>query len=102
MKEKKGARSTNRVEPTFCNALGIRDGFTFSAGFTDWGLNFLGHNHEKPFLILVIGAVYAVVYYFVFRFMIVKFDLKTPGREAESIVDEEDLRLKDEGAKAPA
>jgi PTS system N-acetylglucosamine-specific IIC component len=90
-----------------CNALGIRDGFTFSAGFTDWGLNFLGHNHEKPFLILAIGAVYAVVYYFVFRFMIVKFNLKTPGREPEGGIEEEDLGTRvdstaAEGAKTPA
>jgi N-acetylglucosamine PTS system EIICBA or EIICB component len=82
-----------------CNALGIRDGFTFSAGFTDWGLNFLGHNHEKPFLIIVVGLVYAVVYYFLFRFMIVKFNLKTPGREPEIPVDEQPEEV---SAKAPA
>jgi N-acetylglucosamine PTS system EIICBA or EIICB component len=72
-----------------CNALGIRDGFTFSAGFTDWGLNFLGSNHEKPWLILVVGAGYAIIYYVVFRFMIVKFDLKTPGREPPDVDDEQ-------------
>jgi N-acetylglucosamine PTS system EIICBA or EIICB component len=65
------------------NALGARDGFTFSAGFTDWGLNFLGSNHEKPWLIFVVGPVFAVIYYFRFRFMILRFDLKTPGREPE-------------------
>jgi PTS system N-acetylglucosamine-specific IIC component len=95
-----------------CNVLGIRDGFTFSAGFTDWGLNFLGANHEKPFLILAVGAVYAVLYYVLFRFMIVKFDLKTPGREAVPIEDEQESTAAgvpeqsapptDEGAKAPA
>jgi PTS system N-acetylglucosamine-specific IIC component len=73
-----------------CNLLGIRDGFTFSAGFSDWGLNFLGHNHEKPWLILVVGAAYAVIYYAVFRFMIVKFDLKTPGREPPGVDDEQE------------
>jgi N-acetylglucosamine PTS system EIICBA or EIICB component len=71
-----------------CNALGIRDGFTFSAGFTDWSLNFLGSNHQRPWLILIVGAVYGVVYYAVFRFMIVKFDLKTPGREPSTVDDE--------------
>lgn len=65
------------------NALDIRNGFTFSAGFTDWALNFLGSNHEKPFLLLGIGAVYGVIYYFVFYFMITRFDLKTPGREPD-------------------
>lgn len=71
------------------NALGVRDGFTFSAGFTDWALNFLGGNHEKPWMVFVIGPIFAAIYYFLFRFMIVKFDLKTPGREPdESAVGE--------------
>jgi PTS system N-acetylglucosamine-specific IIC component len=70
------------------NALGARDGFTFSAGFIDWVLNFFAHNHEKPWLIFVIGPIYAVVYYFVFRFMILKFDLKTPGREPDEFDSE--------------
>jgi PTS system N-acetylglucosamine-specific IIC component len=65
------------------NALGIHEGFTFSAGFTDWGLNFFGHFAQKPWLIIPVGLVYAVIYYVVFRFMIVKFNLKTPGREPE-------------------
>jgi PTS system N-acetylglucosamine-specific IIC component len=65
------------------NALDIRSGFTFSAGFTDWALNFLGSNHEKPFLLIGVGLVYGVIYYFVFYFMITKFNLRTPGREAE-------------------
>src|ERR671910_796235 len=38
------------------NALGARDGFTFSAGAIDWSLNFFGTNHEKPWLIFVVGA----------------------------------------------
>jgi N-acetylglucosamine PTS system EIICBA or EIICB component len=65
------------------NALGIREGFTFSAGATDWGLNFLTTDAAKPWLIIPVGLVYAVIYYVVFRFMIVKFNLKTPGREPE-------------------
>ena len=65
------------------NALGIREGFTFSAGFTDWGLNFLGSQAAKPWLIIPVGLGYAVVYYFVFRFMILRFNLKTPGREPD-------------------
>ncbi len=65
------------------NALHIREGFTFSGGFTDWALNFLGHDAAKPWLIIPVGLVYAVIYYVVFRFMIMKFNLKTPGREPE-------------------
>jgi PTS system N-acetylglucosamine-specific IIC component len=65
------------------NAIGIREGFTFSGGFTDWALNFLGHDAAKPWLIIPVGLVYAAIYYVVFRFMIVRFNLKTPGREPE-------------------
>jgi PTS system N-acetylglucosamine-specific IIC component len=72
------------VSMVVMNALGARDGFTFSAGFTDWALNFLGSNHEKPWLVWVVGPVFGLVYYFVFRFMILKFDLKTPGREVDT------------------
>lgn len=60
-------------------ALGLRDGFGFSAGLIDYVLNF--NIATKPLLILVIGAVYAAVYYFLFRFLIRRFDLPTPGRE---------------------
>ncbi|MPZ28006.1 MAG: PTS N-acetylglucosamine transporter subunit IIBC [Micromonosporaceae bacterium] len=67
------------------NAMDIRSGFTFSAGFTDWALNFLGANHENPFLLLGVGLVYGVIYYFVFYFIITRFDLKTPGREPEGV-----------------
>ncbi len=71
------------VSMVVMNALGARDGFTFSAGFTDWALNFLGSNHEKPWLVWVVGPAFGLIYYFLFRFMILKFDLKTPGREQE-------------------
>nr|WP_324652434.1 PTS transporter subunit EIIC [Georgenia sp. H159] len=61
------------------NALDIRSGFTFSAGAIDYLLNF--RIAEQPLMIIVIGLVYAVIYYFLFRFIITKFNLKTPGRE---------------------
>ena len=82
------------------NALDIRSGFTFSAGFTDWALNFLGSNHEKPFLLIGIGLLYGVVYYLVFYFMITKFNLRTPGREAEG--EEGVLPLTADQPPAPA
>jgi len=70
------------------NLLGVHDGFSFSAGAIDYLINFT--KADKPLLILVVGAVYAVIYYFLFRFMIVKFDLKTPGREPAGVDDEEE------------
>ena len=52
-----------------------------TAGAIDFLLN-LGIA-EKPWAIIVAGLVYAVIYYVIFRFMIVKLDLKTPGRDPE-------------------
>jgi PTS system N-acetylglucosamine-specific IIC component len=66
------------------NALGIRDGFGFSAGAIDYLLNF--RIAEQPLLLLLIGLGYAVVYYFLFRFVITKWNLKTPGREDDDAV----------------
>ncbi|MCW2756469.1 MAG: glucose/maltose/N-acetylglucosamine-specific phosphotransferase system component, partial [Nocardioidaceae bacterium] len=63
------------------NALGIHDGFGFSAGLFDYVLNF--GIATKPLLIIVVGLVYAVIYYFSFRFVIRKWNLRTPGREEE-------------------
>jgi PTS system N-acetylglucosamine-specific IIC component len=71
------------------NAMGIREGFTFSGGFTDWALNFLGHDAAKPWLIIPVGLAYAAIYYFLFRFMIVRFNLKTPGREDPTVSSED-------------
>ncbi len=61
------------------NALGIKDGFGFSAGLFDYVLNF--NIATKPLLIIPIGLAYAAVYYFLFRFVIRKWNLRTPGRE---------------------
>ena len=62
-----------------CSALGIHLGFTFSAGAIDYVLNY--GLSTKGWLALVIGAIYAVVYYGLFRFFIRKFNMATPGRE---------------------
>jgi N-acetylglucosamine PTS system EIICBA or EIICB component len=60
-------------------ALGVRDGFGFSAGLIDYLLNF--NIATRPLLIIPIGLAYAVLYYFLFRMLIRRFDLATPGRE---------------------
>ncbi len=70
------------------NALGIKDGFGFSAGLFDYVLNF--NIATKPLWLILIGAGYAVLYYFLFRFVIRKWNLRTPGREdddSESAVE---------------
>ena len=67
-------------------ALGVHAGFTFSAGLIDYGLNW--NLATKPWLIIPIGLVFAVVYYVVFRFAITKFNLPTPGREPDEEVED--------------
>jgi PTS system N-acetylglucosamine-specific IIC component len=61
------------------NALHVRLGFGFSAGLFDYVLNF--NRATRPLWLLPVGAGYFALYYFLFRFVIVRFDLKTPGRD---------------------
>jgi len=67
------------------NALGIHLGFSFSGGAIDFALNSSLDTAQKAWLIIPIGLVFAVIYYMVFRFVIIKWNLKTPGREDDSI-----------------
>ncbi|GAA2675157.1 PTS transporter subunit EIIC [Streptomyces lunalinharesii] len=62
-------------------ALGMKDGFGFSAGLIDYGLN-LGIA-SNPLGLALVGLCFAAVYYVVFRFAITKFNLPTPGRESD-------------------
>ncbi|MBT1181701.1 PTS transporter subunit EIIC [Bifidobacterium sp. CP2] len=55
-------------------------GFNFSAGFIDWFLSLNVPRAHLPWMLIIQGLVFAVIYYFVFDFMIKKFNLKTPGR----------------------
>ncbi|NLF98147.1 MAG: PTS glucose transporter subunit IIBC [Candidatus Riflebacteria bacterium] len=68
-----------------CIVMGIKHGMTFSHGFIDYVLLF--SKSTNGFGILYVGAVWAVLYFFVFRFVILKFNLKTPGREDVPEVD---------------
>ena len=61
------------------NALHVRLGFGFSAGLFDYVLNYSRATH--PLWLLPVGALYFALYYLLFRFVIVRFDLDTPGRE---------------------
>ena len=67
------------------NTLDIKLGFGFSAGLFDYVLNF--RLATRPWLLLPIGAVYALLYYGLFRFFIRRFDLTTPGREKGDIAE---------------
>ncbi|MCU9593581.1 glucose-specific PTS transporter subunit IIBC [Caldibacillus thermolactis] len=61
--------------------LDIHIGYTFSGGFIDFFQFGILPGKEPWWLVILVGLVFAVLYYFIFRFFIVKFDLKTPGRE---------------------
>ncbi|NUS42950.1 MAG: PTS transporter subunit EIIC [Mycobacteriaceae bacterium] len=65
------------------NALGIHDGFSFSAGFIDYVLNFGKAQHA--IWLIPIGLGYAALYYVTFRFIIRRWNLSTPGRGADEI-----------------
>lgn len=66
--------------------LGVHAGFNFSAGFIDYALNWT--HATKPWMIIPIGLVFAVIYYVTFRFAIIKFNLTTPGREPEEEIED--------------
>jgi len=65
------------------NALHVRLGFGFSAGLFDYVLNF--NRATRPLWLLPVGAAYFALYYGLFRYVIVRFDLKTPGRDAGEV-----------------
>ena len=66
---------------TIAVALGFRAGFVFSAGATDLIFSASLPAAANTWLILPLGAAAFIVFYFVFKFAITKWDLKTPGRE---------------------
>lgn len=72
-----------------CAALPVRAGFNFSAGFVDWFLSFKAPMAMNGLMIIPIGIVVAIIYYVVFRFVITKFNLKTPGREDDDDISNE-------------
>lgn len=61
--------------------LNVHLGYTFSGGFIDYVLLGVLPNKTQWWLVIPVGVVYAFIYYFVFRFLILKFKYKTPGRE---------------------
>ena len=70
--------------------LNVKVGMTFSGGLIDFMLFGVIPNRTRWWLVIVVGLCFAVVYYFLFRFFIRKFNLKTPGREDDDIFDDID------------
>ena len=73
--------------------LPVRSGFWFSAGFVDWLLSMKAPMAENPLFMLPLGLVYGLIYYVVFRFAIVKFNFKTPGREDDDELDMDESKV---------
>jgi len=69
------------ISAAVCTLLPVRAGFNFSAGFVDYFLSFKAPMAQNPLMLILIGLVFGVIYYVVFRFAITKWNLKTPGRE---------------------
>ena len=73
--------------------VGFRAGFCFSAGATDLVFSASLPAAANTWMILPLGIAAFVVFYLVFKFAIVKFDLKTPGREDDDLEAEKAVVL---------
>ena len=67
------------------NTLNMHMGFTFSQGAIDFVMfNLIGNKATHAWYVFILGPIYAVIYYSVFRFVITRFNMKTPGREDDT------------------
>lgn len=82
-------------------ALDIHLGFSFSAGLIDLVLYGTAPAAKKVPLLIVMGLVFFVVYYLLFRFVIVKWNMRTPGREPEVEFEAEERANLSDGGDAP-
>jgi glucose PTS system EIICBA or EIICB component len=69
--------------------LDVKIGMTFSGGLIDYILFGLINPQTNAWIVIPVGLVFAVIYYFGFRFAIRKWNLMTPGREEVEDEDEE-------------
>lgn len=75
------------------SSLQITAGFGFSAGLIDFILSSRLPMANKPWLLLVQGFLFFIIYYIIFYFAIITFNLKTPGRE-DAMTEENDNNKK--------
>ncbi|PAB60624.1 N-acetylglucosamine-specific PTS transporter subunit IIBC [Anaeromicrobium sediminis] len=78
-----------------CYVMGIKHGFGFSGGAIDFFLNM--KYATNGWMLVAIGAVFFVIYYFLFVFVIKKMDLPTPGRLDEESDGSEDFIIEEKG-----
>jgi glucose-specific phosphotransferase system IIBC component len=69
--------------------LNVKIGMTFSGGLIDYILFGLINPQTNAWLVIPVGIVFALIYYFGFRFAIRKFNLMTPGREEAEVEEGE-------------
>ena len=85
--------------------LNIAVGLTFSGGLLDFFLFGILQGNEKTgwMMIIPIGIIYFFLYYFIFKYLILKFDYKTPGREDDDtetkLYTKADLNARNENQK---
>jgi glucose PTS system EIICBA or EIICB component len=78
--------------------LDVKIGMTFSGGLIDYILFGLINPQTNAWIVIPVGLVFAVIYYFGFRFAIRKFNLMTPGREE---VEDEETSSSGKGGDLP-
>ncbi|ASS90818.1 MAG: PTS glucose transporter subunit IICBA [Bacillaceae bacterium] len=81
--------------------LHVKIGMTFSGGVIDFILFGVLPNRTAWWLVIPVGLVFAVIYYFGFRFAIRKFNLKTPGREDASVETSDDEQESEKAGDLP-
>jgi PTS system N-acetylglucosamine-specific IIC component len=82
-------------------SLDIHLGFSFSAGLMDLLLYGTAPAAKNVPLLIVMGLVFFVLYYVLFRFAITKWNMRTPGREPEGEFEAEERANLSEGSDAP-
>lgn len=91
------------ISMVIATLLPVRMGFGFSGGFIDLVLQWMNPLAQNPWLIPVMGVFWFFVYFFTFRFVIKRFDLKTPGREDDAdLVDDDTVASTATGYHATA
>lgn len=80
--------------PILC-LLNIRVGSTFCGGLMDWIVYGVFQNSPGWQWIIPLNVIVGVIYYFIFKFLIKKFNFKTPGREDEIVEVSDELQNED-------
>ena len=71
--------------------LQIREVFTFNTGLVDYILSFKAPLAKNYLILPCVGLAFVVIYYVTFKFVITKFNLKTPDRKVD---DDKGVNLK--------